>query len=160
MINKATLFVTLCFGLTPISLKAETQTCSSLSELEIFLGHWEEKNNNQITKEIWQKASNSTFEGSGSTEEVLGNLISSETLRLTEMSGEIFYIAKVRANDFPIAFKLTSCDQNSFEFDNPDHDFPKKIKYVFKGSDALTVEVSGNSEEYFTINFVKAISEK
>lgn len=160
MINKITLFLTLCFGLTPISLKAEIKTCSSLSELEVFLGHWEEREENQVIKETWQKVSSSTFEGSGSNEEVSGNMLSSETLRLTEMSGEIFYFAKVRENEFPIAFKLTRCDQNSFEFNNPNHDFPKKIKYVFNGSGALTVEVGGDPEEHFTINFVKRGSEK
>lgn len=94
------------------------------------------------------------IEGIGATLDLAGAVQNRETLRLVEMSGEVFYIAKVPQNELPTAFKLTKCGQNFFVFENPLHDFPKKITYSFEGSSKMNVRVSGSLDSDFELNFI------
>lgn len=135
---------------------AFAQDCFSLSALEKLTGHWEEKNKDQITQEKWQRVSSNSFEGEGVVFDNLGKKKNFETLRLVEMSGEIFYIAKVSDNNFPTSFRLTSCIDTKFTFENPDHDFPQKISYNFLDLNRLLVQVSSNQNEGFSIEFIRS----
>ena len=48
------------------------------------------------------------IEGAGATRESGSSTVeTTETLRLVEMSGEVFYLAKTRQNPLPVAFKLS-----------------------------------------------------
>lgn len=130
--------------------------CDSVSAFQWLLGNWASNGEKSIVLESWTTASDHTFEGSGETRSKTTNeLISSESLRLVEMSGEIFYIAKVAHNDRPIAFKLSHCTDNSSAFENPDHDFPKRIEYRVDHTNTLVVTVSDGKEEGFSIKFLK-----
>lgn len=97
-----------------------------------------------------------TFEGIGETRSTINHeLSSSESLRLVEMSGENYYIAKVAHNPRPISFKLVDCGARRVVFENPDHDFPSKLDYRAVGADRLTVEVSGDAGEMFSLHFTR-----
>ena len=100
------------------------------------------------------RVSDKTFEGAGETFSVKKNkIVNSETLRIVEMSGEIFYLAKVPSNDSPVAFKLTDCTENTAVFENSQHDFPKKISYQYEQNKGITVFVSGENGEGFLIEY-------
>ena len=128
--------------------------CNSLSDLDWLLGEWktqvkQDLTNEFLTSETWLKLSDKTFEGFGKT----ANNI--ESLRLLEMSDEIFYLAKVSHNPSPIAFKLTACKSNAFIFENEQHDFPNTIEYKQINSNAIQVKVSGKTEKSFTIQLYR-----
>ena len=137
-------------------------SCSSLlaqyeglNELEWLIGKWERRTNDNITIEFWHKAGDHTFEGFSETLRIAtGEIVNYETLRIVEMSGEIFYIAKVSHNELPILFKLTESANSTFVFQNPSHDFPKKIEYKIVSKNEMLVTV-GNKERGFKINFLK-----
>lgn len=142
--------------ITAFSQRVFAQSCKSLDDLQVFLGNWRAESPNNVTTESWAKVSDHSFEGKGLVEDRSGSPDSSESLRIVEMSGEIFYIAKVKANEFPTSFKLTRCNQSKFDFENPTHDFPKKISYKFIKDKKLIVTVGGNDDEAFEINFQKS----
>ena len=78
---------------------------SELITLEWILGEWISDEGTNITKEFWHRVSPYTYEGGGLTVSKLDKTtISTETLRLVVMSGEIYYIAKVSHNEFPVSF--------------------------------------------------------
>ena len=129
------------------------QSCHSMSALKQFIGQWAQETEAELTTEIWRQVSDKTYEGVGEGLDKTGNIQTRETLRLVEMSGDIFYIAKVRQNENPIPFKLTACTLSRFVFENPQHDFPKKLVYKFINSDKLHVTVSGEDENEFQIFF-------
>ena len=56
-----------------------------------------------------------------------------EKLRIIAREGDLFYVADVPENQKPVYFKLTEVTDRSFVCENPDHDFPKKIAYLFDG---------------------------
>ena len=125
-----------------------------LQDAEILLGSWQSAAKDNLTLESWTKISDSTFEGLGQLQknETEGPK-TVETLRLVEMSGEVFYLAKVSHNKFPTAFKLDNCDQG-LTFVNQQHDFPTQIQYQRDG-DKLVADVTGENGKGFKINYIK-----
>ncbi len=69
------------------------------------------------------------------------------------MSGAVYYFAKVKQNKYPVPFELTSCFDKHADFENTEHDFPKKLEYRLVAKDALDVKVSDGATRSFTIHF-------
>jgi hypothetical protein len=65
------------------------------------------------------------------------------------------YSATVKGqnSDKPVTFKLTNSTEKQLVFENPKHDYPKKIIYTQINEDSLVAEISGILEG-------KATSEK
>ncbi|MGD9897823.1 MAG: DUF6265 family protein [Calditrichaceae bacterium] len=136
-------------GFTPEKLDTD------LRGLEWFLGDWESDDGKTITRETWKKVSPKTYEGKGFTENKLTReILNSETLRLAVMSDDIFYIADVSHNEFPVAFRLTESTDSLAVFENKTHDFPKKIEYKLISIDSMNVSVSAG-DQGFIIRFVR-----
>lgn len=134
----------------------QANACGSIDSLTWLVGDWKSESNKLKINESWKIISAKTFEGSGYTFSIEKNkIVSSETLRLVEMSGEVFYVAKVASNDLPIAFKLTSCTTQAAIFENSQHDFPKKISYQLNQGDNITVVVTGEKGKSFSIEFIR-----
>lgn len=122
---------------------AAAEECDSLEAASWLLGHWETERG---ATESWSRVSDDTFEGHGFDGR------SHETLRLVEMSGAVFFIAKVPHNEMPTSFRLTSCSDDTLVFENPAHDFPRRLEYR-RQYDALQVIVSDGGERGFQLMF-------
>ncbi|WP_194868658.1 DUF6265 family protein [Pseudoalteromonas sp. PPB1] len=143
--------VLFCFSFQSSALE---KACNTLHSLNWLIGNWHSENSKLKLNESWTRISEKTFEGYGQTYSIVKNkVVSAETLRLVEMSGEVFYLAKVTNNTLPTAFKLTSCSENSAIFENSHHDFPKKIRYQLNNDKHITVYVSGEDDKGFSIEF-------
>ena len=113
-------------------------------------GDWQRESSKSITKESWRRVSETALEGSSSrVSKASGETIFGESLLLTKMGGDIFYIAKVAENALPIPFKLVNFSETEAVFENPVHDFPQRIRYRRDGENAFTaiVEKSETSAE-------------
>jgi len=130
--------------------------CRSLAEFRWLLGEWLADGERRTFHESWIEAASNTFEGTGIERAKAGGAVKGgESLRLVEMADGIFYISKVDHNELPIAFRLTACGQNTWLFENPDHDFPRRIEYRREGEDRVVVNVSDGGEKGFTLDFHK-----
>lgn len=78
--------------------------------------------------EEWVKISDDQYEGSSRTEKD-GKVTFSEKLKIESTPEGIFYVADVKHNTAPVRFKLTEVNDTLAVFENPEHDFPKKITY-------------------------------
>ncbi len=103
----------------------------------------------------------------GGSYKIKGNdAIFLERVSLQYSKDGVFYIPIVEENNMePVSFKLTSNNNNSFVFENPHHDFPKRIVYEIVSSDSLHAYIDGGaanaSKEVITIiqeSFNKVIS--
>ena len=109
-----------------------------------LIGEWQFETEQKIIVEKWRQVSIETYEGiSFSINKETADTTFSETLRLLEMSGDIFYLPYVKHNPRPIAFKLISTKSDSLVFENNDHDFPHRVIYIPKGNKIFTVRVEG-----------------
>jgi hypothetical protein len=148
---------------------APAADCGELKQLTWLLGHWRAEAGERVIRESWAPVSTETWEGYGTTRAAApgggaagegvaaggeGAVLESESLRLVQMAGEVFYIAKVGHNALPVAFRLSECGEGFAVFVNPAHDFPRRLEYRLAG-DALSVRVSDGSEggQGFTLNF-------
>ncbi|MFC4654697.1 MULTISPECIES: DUF6265 family protein [Rheinheimera] len=127
----------------------------NLQHVSVLAGNWLAQQGEQQISERWLRLSHHSMEGWGQHKNAKGELQSTEELRLVQMQGEVFYLAKVPHNSLPVAFKLTHCEQNHFVFENQAHDFPKKIEYQLQGPKQLLVKVSDGLAEGFSLNFVR-----
>jgi len=138
----------------PIFLFA--QTGKNLDELNWLANNWISVGEKFTTYENWQKISPITFEGTGLTiKKATNDTTNFESLLLVKMAGEIFYIAKVAHNQFPIGFKLTEYSDSTAVFENPSHDFPTSIEYRKLGTDRIMVKVA-NDKQHFMLEFKKS----
>lgn len=124
-----------------------------LSSLTPLVGQWQAQTKKSVVSESWRKVSDRSFEGLGQTHDMSGVLKDSEELRLVQMQGAVFYLAKVKHNPLPVAFALISCQNNRFRFENRNHDFPKQLDYQLLSADSLQVDVSDGAQNGFRLNF-------
>ena len=97
--------------------------------------------------ESWEKVSELTYEGESHTISLVDNDTTfAESLRIVEMGGEIYYIAAVGHNPYPVPFKLVELDGGHTVFENKGHDFPQRIEYTVTSTKALKVIVSGKDK--------------
>ncbi len=153
-------WITLLTSILLLALPAHAEDCSSLETVGWLAGDWTTGGEGRQVLESWDAVSADTFEGLGAVRASRDDEVHvTETLRLAAMSGSVYYIAKVPENDSPVPFRLTSCSGGSATFENPAHDFPKRISYRYSEHDGpgpperMTVSVSGDGDQGFTLEF-------
>lgn len=72
-----------------------------------------------------------------------------ERVALTRTSKGVFYTSTVEEQNKkqPIAFKMTKAADNMFVFENPAHDFPKRIVYKIVTPDSLHAWIDDGKDE-------------
>jgi hypothetical protein len=132
-------------------------SCDSLASLRWLLGDWVADGSNTSFHESWTEVAPHTFEGAGIEHaKPDGAIKGAEVLRLVEMAGGVFYISKVTHNELPVAFRLNQCADGRFVFDNPTHDFPRRLEYLLAPDGGLTVKVSDGADKGFSLNFARS----
>jgi hypothetical protein len=136
---------------------ATAADCGSLATARWILGDWVADGAKSEFHESWVELSPQTFEGIGSERSKSdGSAQASEALRLVEKAGAVFYVAKVAHNELPVAFRLTECSADRMVFENPAHDFPRRLEYRQQPDGGMTVAVSDGAAKGFTLEFKRA----
>jgi len=131
--------------------------CDSLDSLRWLLGDWVADGSKSSFHESWRELGPEDWQGTGIERlKADGAIDGSEDLRLVEMDGGVFYVSKVRHNELPVAFRLTSCADGAFAFENAAHAFPRRLEYRHGGGDVLSVRVSDGGENGFMLEFRRA----
>lgn len=114
-------------------------------KLEWLIGNWQRCNAKpgESGIERWQKVSEYKLIGAGIT--LKGrDTVFAEALEICIQGKNILYIVKLSDERLPVVFKLTRINENGFTFENPDHDFPKKIEYQNSDNSLNAVVSAGN----------------
>ena len=109
-----------------------------------LLGNWENKSSDGNLTETWKKVNDSTFQAQSYFIKE-NDTLHFETITMQQKGEELTYSAAVKGqnNDKPVAFKLTTQTEKQLVFENPKHDYPKKISYTQITSDSLVAKISG-----------------
>lgn len=94
-------------------------------------------------REIWN-VENGVLKGMGISLKN-GDTTFVEKLSIRQIDGQYYYIADVPQNPEPVKFKITEMRSGFFLAENPEHDFPKAIRYELN-NDRLEAEISGNGQ--------------
>jgi hypothetical protein len=122
-------------------------TFSELEKANWFLGRWENKTPEGTFSEEWKVENDSLYLGESYFINNNDTLFA-ETVRLEQRKNDLFYIVSVpnQNEEQPVAFKLTSSTVDYLVFENPEHNFPKKITYKLVTKDSLYAEISGDGK--------------
>jgi len=114
----------------------------------MLIGRWENQTSDGVFSETWKKENDSLFLAESYFINEKDTLFS-ETIRLKAQANDLFLIVTVpnQNEEKPVAFKLTYSSSGYFVFENPEHDFPKKITYRLINQDSLFAEISGNGKK-------------
>jgi hypothetical protein len=125
-----------------ISMLAQTPPAEAPADLSWLAGVWatEPDARGAVTEEFWSDAKGGLMLGASRT--LQGErAVFFEHLRLERRDTGWVYLASPRGQN-ETAFALTAHTATSATFENPEHDFPKKISYALEG-DTLTATVTG-----------------
>ncbi|HPH83959.1 MAG TPA: DUF6265 family protein [Ferruginibacter sp.] len=75
--------------------------------------------------------------------------VTTESVSLQWKDAEIHYTSTVlnQNNQEPIVFKMTSADKKVYIFENPEHDFPKRIVYRIISADSLHAYIDAGKKD-------------
>lgn len=133
----------LLFCHSPSFTRAGVATGSNINDLAWMAGDWQTDANGRSTSdEHWARPAGGVM--IGMSRSVAGNkLVSSESLRIEQRGEAIFYVAIVNGRCPATDFKLTHLSAQEAIFENPDHDFPKRVIYRKKSAQEMTASVDG-----------------
>ncbi|MCX7877063.1 MAG: DUF6265 family protein [Ignavibacteria bacterium] len=114
-----------------------------INNLKWIADNWiySDDSKNLVIYESWEKTEKGYKGYSKKVKD--GKTVFEEFLSVEKEDGEIFYIADVSHNPKPVKFRLTCNDLNEVVFENPEHDFPKKIRYKLIDDKELDVLIQG-----------------
>ncbi|WP_422104103.1 DUF6265 family protein [Winogradskyella sp.] len=126
---------------------------ANLQQLEFLIGIW--KIEGKESYESWEKKKDKLIGQSYKIKN--GQSIVTEHLELKVEKNQIIYTPIVlNQNDGKgIPFKLKLLQQKVFSFENPHHDFPKKIQYKILNANELQVSVLGDDDKGFSYKLIK-----
>ena len=137
-----------------VSYTAAGQTASSASQsfkkLSWMEGTWNRTNAKpgRTAHERWEKNGNLEMKGWGVSMNGADTAFV-EKLKLIVKDNSVYYVAEVPGNQGETLFKLTQVSDKSVVFENPQHDFPKKIEYILDGKKLkATISADGKSMDY------------
>jgi Domain of unknown function (DUF6265) len=142
--KKSAFLIVLAFVL--FSCKKETKE-NQLKTIDWLLGSWENKSENGTMQENWGKINDSLYKGASYFIKEKDTL-HKETIGLLQKGDQILYIPTVKGqnNDQPVVFLLTKKTAQQVVFENPNHDYPKKIVYTLITKDSLVATISGTQQ--------------
>lgn len=117
---------------------------TAFQHLKKLIGTWMISKPGYTMHESWILENDSTLRGKsfivkGSDTSIL------EDIQLIQRSAGIFYQPLVTDQNAGkiISFELTGFSGNSFTFENPQHDYPKRITYRFTGEKSIHASIDG-----------------
>jgi hypothetical protein len=118
--------------------------------LYIIAGSWTMKTGKGMIGEEWRVIDKHYLQSKGFFIKGTDTVIT-ERVALRKRSDGIFYTstAENQNNHQAVDFKLTSANNGTYIFENPQHDFPKRIVYSFVSNDSLHAWIddgTGNNE--------------
>ena len=137
--------LSLLLGVIVLATSAHAQTPAARPTLQDFAwlaGHWRIEEADRLVDEQWMAPAGGLMMGMARNIQG-GKLREYEfTLLRQEPNGDILYIASP-SKQAETAFKLTSLRNGEAVFENPAHDFPKKIVYALQADGSLLAAIEG-----------------
>jgi hypothetical protein len=120
-----------------------TVVAPSISDLAWMAGRWQTAPGGRAQiEEHWMAPAGGTMLGMGRT--IAGaRTVEFEFLKLEQRADAIYYVASPNGLCPATDFKLTRLSAREVVFENPAHDFPKRISYRKNADGSLTATVDG-----------------
>ena len=115
----------------------------SITDLAWIAGDWQTAPGGRMQiEEHWMPPAGGTMLGMSRTV-AGGKTVEFEFLRLEQRDNAIYYVAHPKARNPGTDFKLTRLTVDEAIFENPQHDFPKRIIYHKNADGSLSASIDG-----------------
>lgn len=114
---------------------------ASIAGVSWMTGDWAGPSGAATVEERWAAAAGGAMLAVSRTTRT-GTMSAFEFLCMAERNGSLVYTARPNG-DAPTDFTLTHIDADSATFENPEHDFPKRIRYVKRTDGSMAATISG-----------------
>jgi len=137
--------LSLLLGVILLAASAHAQAPAAKATLQDFAwlaGHWRIEEADRLVDEQWMAPAGGLM--MGMARNVQGGKVREYefTLLRQEANGDIFYVASP-SKQTETSFKLTSLRGGAAVFENPGHDFPKKVIYARQPDGSLLAAIEG-----------------
>jgi hypothetical protein len=116
---------------------------ANVSDLNWLSGSWKLESRGRVIEEHWTTPAGGTMIGMSRTV-ANGKTVEFEFLRIEQRDDDIFYIAQPQGRP-PTEFKLISNAGDDWVFANPQHDFPRNIRYKRNDETSITARIEDES---------------
>ena len=121
------------------------EPATTISELAWISGDWQTAAGGKAQiEEHWMAPSADSMIGMGRTI-AGGKTVEFEYLRIEQRAEQIYYVASPKGRCPGTDFKLTRLAGQEAIFENPEHDFPKRIIYRKNTDGSLTASIDGGA---------------
>jgi hypothetical protein len=137
--------LSLVAGVVVLAASAHAQTpvgAPTLQDFAWLAGHWRIEQADRLIDEQWMAPAAGLM--MGMARNVQGGKVREYefTLLRQEPNGDIFYVASP-SKQTQTSFRLTSLRNGEAVFENPEHDFPKKVIYARQADGSLLAAIEG-----------------
>lgn len=115
---------------------------ATIADVAWVAGEWEGQVGASMVEERWTPAAGGAMLAISRTTRNSTMMSAFEFLCIAERGGSLVYTAMPNAGA-PTDFLLTAVDVTGATFENPGHDFPKKIRYAKRADGGLDATISG-----------------
>jgi hypothetical protein len=117
------------------------QEPAGVARLKWMTGCWELRSGTRLIEERWTSPRGGLLLGTSRTSRS-DSIVEFEQIRIETRSDGIFYVASP-SRQATAEFKASSVLDSAVVFENPAHDFPKKISYRKAGADSIIASIEG-----------------
>jgi hypothetical protein len=132
--------VTMTVVLVALALPALGQPAATTADLAFLAGCWKFEAKGRIVEEHWMAPAGGSLIGVSRTV-VNGKLTEFEFLQIRDRAEGLTYIAKP-SNQPEAKFVVSAKSADEVVFENPEHDFPQRIRYRLTGN-TLNARIEG-----------------
>jgi hypothetical protein len=104
-------------------------------------GCWELRSGARLVEEQWMSPRGGLMMGMSRTSRN-DSIVEFEQIRIETRASGVYFVASP-SRQATAEFIATSVTDSSITFENPAHDFPKKISYAQRGADSLIASIEG-----------------
>jgi hypothetical protein len=130
----------------PIKGPGVPGTPATIVQVAWIAGEWEGALGTSTVEERWTPAAGGAMLAISRTTRGGATMSAFEFLCIAERAGSLVYTAMPNAGA-PTDFVLTAIDAESATFENPTHDFPKKIRYAKRPDGGMEATISGTANQ-------------
>lgn len=127
-----------------ILLSAPLIGLAQAKEFGWLAGTWKIKN--KETYEVW-KTSTDALGLEGVSYRIKGaDTVVTEKLKIKKQNTTFYYVPDVAGDQPEVYFKIVRFDASGFTAENPEHDFPKIIRYQLVSPTSIRADIEGNGK--------------
>jgi hypothetical protein len=115
-----------------------------VGRLSWLAGCWERASGRRTVEEQWMRPRGGVMLGAGRTVEG-DSLVEFEQVMILERGGRLVYAARP-SGQAPAEFGSIAVTDSSITFENPEHDFPQRIRYRRVGGDSMAARIEGTRD--------------